>query len=36
MSQVLQFRAVKSVPPTDIAALSARLVQLETAETSDE
>jgi hypothetical protein len=36
MSQILPFRPAHAVPPTDIAALSARLIQVETAETTDE
>ncbi len=36
MSQVIPFRIVQLAPTTDIAALSARLIQVETAETSDE
>ncbi|TCZ57858.1 hypothetical protein [Roseicella aquatilis] len=36
MSQVIPFRVAKPVLQADIAALSARLVQVETAETPDE
>jgi hypothetical protein len=36
MSQVIPFRAVPPAPQADIATLSARLIQVETAETSDE
>jgi hypothetical protein len=36
MSQVIPFRAVPPAPPADIATLSTRLIQVETAETTDE
>ena len=36
MSQVIPFRTVPPAPPADIATLSARLIQVETAETTDE
>lgn len=36
MSQVIPFRSAPPAPQADIAALSARLIQVETAETSDE
>src|SRR3954467_1025627 len=36
MPQVIPFPSAQAFPPADIAALSARLVQVETAETNDE
>ncbi|WP_431267979.1 hypothetical protein [Dankookia sp. P2] len=36
MSQVIPFRTAPAAPQPDIAALSARLIQVETAETADE
>ncbi|MFC7473086.1 hypothetical protein ACFQS7_01880 [Dankookia sp. GCM10030260] len=36
MSQVIPFRSVAAPPQVDIASLSARLIQVETAETTDE
>lgn len=36
MSQVIPFRSVQLAAPADIAALAARLIQVESAETSDE